>query len=257
VSGRDNRLKEALAAGRTVYGTWLSLASPLVAEALALAGFDFLVIDGEHAPNGVTSTLAQLQAVAAGGGAAVVRVPWNDPVAIKRALDIGARSLLVPMVRSAEEARQAVRAALYPPDGIRGVGSLHRAGGYGLTPDYLSTAGEGIAVIVQIETAGAVEAAEAIAGTAGIACMFVGPSDLAASLGQLGNPGHADVQSAIATVLAAAGRRDVPAGVLARDAAEARRYAAMGFRFVAVGADVSFMLRQARASLDELRARES
>ena len=237
----SNALKAALLAGRRQIGLWSSLCSNVVAEVLAYAGYDWILVDTEHAPSEPLDVLAQLQALATGTAEAVVRVAWNDPVLIKRLLDIGARSLLVPFVQSAEEARAAVAATRYPPQGVRGVSVAHRANRFGRVPDYLQNAVKEICVIAQIETAAALKEIDAIAATDGIDGLFIGPSDLAASLGHLGNLTHPEVQAAIAYACSRAVSLDKPIGILAHSEAVARHYFEMGYMFVAVGSDVGIL----------------
>jgi 4-hydroxy-2-oxoheptanedioate aldolase len=247
-----NILKKRLQHNDIVIGTWLSLASPLVAEAMSCVGYDFLVVDGEHAPLSPFMVLGQLQAMAGSNASPVVRVSSNDQIVIKSMLDVGAQSILIPMVQTVAEAADAVRSVRYPPDGIRGVGSLHRAAGYGLTENYARTANAQIAVIVQIETKLALGAVQAITEIDGVDCVFVGPSDLAASLGHLGDPSATEVQNAIADVAETCSRGKMPSGILARDVAEAVRYQNMGYQLIAISSDVSFMARGAKQALAEL-----
>lgn len=239
-----NPFKTALTRGDPLYGFWLALADPYSAELCAGAGFDWLVIDGEHAPNDLRSTLAQLQAVAAYPAAPVVRPPVGDPVLIKQLLDIGARNLLIPMVETAAQAREMVAATRYPPRGIRGVGSaLARASGFSRDADYLKHADEGVCLLLQVESAAALEAPDEIAAVEGVDGVFVGPADLAASFGHLGNPSHPEVQAAIrdaAGRIRAAGKA---AGILATDENVARTYLDWGYTFVAVGVDVTLLAR--------------
>lgn len=249
-------LKQRLLARQPLFGCWLSLASPMAAEALALAGFDFLVVDAEHSPADAMDTVALLQAIAAGGGQPIVRVTENRPALAKRALDAGCATLIFPMVGSADEARSAVASMRYPQggnDGVRGVAGLVRAAGYGLRSEYLRRANDAACAIVQIESAAAVAASAAIAAVDGVDALFVGPADLAASLGHLGDSGHADVQRAIDAVLAAAAAQGKAAGIFAASAQEARAYAARGFTLVALAADVLWLLRAARDALAEAR----
>lgn len=252
----NNPIKQRLAAGEQLFGCWLTLASPLVAEALATAGFDFLVVDGEHSPADTMDTVALLQAIAAGGSQPIVRVTDNTTWLAKRALDAGSPTLLIPMVGSANEARRAVAAMRYPQQGnggARGVAGIVRAARYGLAADYVLTANESACTIVQIESAAAVEAAEEIAAVDGVDALFVGPADLAASLGHLGDSRHPQVQQAIDRVAAAARSRRKAAGIFAGSAAEARDYAARGFGLVSVAADVVWLLAGARQALDTAR----
>lgn len=251
-----NPIKQRLAAGEPLFGCWLTLASPLVAEALACAGFDFLVVDGEHSPADSMDTVALLQAIAAGGSQPIVRVTDNTTWLAKRALDAGAATVLFPMVGSREEARRAVAAMRYPQhgnDGARGVAGIVRAARFGLAPDYLKTANEAACTVLQIESAAGVEAAAEIAAVDGVDALFVGPADLAASLGHLGDSGHPQVTQAIDRVLAAAKGSGKAAGIFAGSAEQARDYAARGFTLVALAADVVWLLAGARQALATAR----
>lgn len=252
----DNRFKKALAGGEPQYGLWLALADPYAAELCAGCGFDWVVIDGEHSPNDLRSTLACLQAVAAaaevhpGGNAAhpVVRVPHGDPALIKQVLDIGATTILVPMVETAAQAAQLVRAVRYPPAGVRGVGSaIARSSRWTRFPDYLHEAAERTCLLVQIESRAGLEQIDAIAAVDGIDGLFIGPADLAASLGHLDDPGHADVRSAIDAAIVAIARAGKAPGILTGDDALARHYVAIGARFVAIGVDALLLARAARS----------
>jgi len=252
----NNVLKMRLAAGERLFGCWLTLASPLVAEALACAGFDFLVVDGEHSPADTMDTVALLQAIAAGGSLPIVRVADNTAWLAKRALDAGAATLLFPMVANADEARRAVAAMRYPQQdngGARGVAGIVRAARFGLDTDYVPTANAAACTIVQIESAAAVAASDGIAAVEGVDALFVGPADLAASLGHLGDSRHAEVQQAIDRVLAAAKRQGKAAGIFAGSAAEAREYATRGFTLVSLAADVVWLLAAAREALATAR----
>ncbi len=242
-----NRLKHALAAGETQIGLWSSLCSPIVAEALAYSGYDWLLIDTEHAPTELPDVMGMMRAMAPGTATPVVRPVWNDTVLLKRLLDAGTQSFLIPMVQSAEEAAQAVAAVRYPPQGIRGVALAHRGNHYGRVADYLAKANEQICVIVQIESRRAVEAAAEIAAVDGIDGLFIGPSDLAADLGHLGIPGHAEVQAAFSEVLAACKAAGKAAGILSAVVDQAKGYIDAGFNFVAVGSDLGLLTRHADA----------
>lgn len=250
--GAGNPFKQALLAGRSQLGLWMSMTSPYSAEMCATVGFDWLLIDTEHAPNDLRSVLAALQAVAPYRSQAVVRAGHNDAVEIKRLLDVGAQNLLIPMVDTPEQAAAAVAATRYPPHGVRGVGAAAaRASRWNGRADYVQRANDEIAVLVQLETPTALANLEAICAVEGITGVFIGPADLAASMGHLGNPGHADVQAAIddaITRIVAAGKA---AGTLTGDVAHARRYLSLGATFTAVGLDVTLMLQAVRA-----RARE-
>lgn len=248
-----NRLKAALAAGRRQIGLWSSLCSNVVAEVLAYAGYDWIVVDTEHAPSAPLDVLAQLQGLAAGTAEPVVRVAWNDTVLLKRLLDIGARSLLIPFVQSAAEARRAVAATRYPPEGVRGVSVAQRANRFGRVAGYLPHAAEQICVLVQLETREALVELEAIAATEGVDGLFIGPSDLAAALGHLGDAAHPEVQQAIGDACQRVRAAGKPAGILAPVEADARRYFQMGFTFVAIGSDVGILAAGSTALAARMR----
>ena len=252
-SNPPNSLKAALRSGGRQIGLWSSLGSNVVAEVLAYAGYDWIVVDTEHAPNDPPDVLAQLQGLAAGTAEPVVRVAWNDTVLIKRLLDVGARSLLVPFVQSAAEARAAVAATRYPPRGVRGVSVSHRANRFGRVPGYLQSADEQICVLTQLETRTALAALDEIAGVDGVDGLFIGPSDLAADLGHLGDAAHPEVQAAIADACARIRAAGKPAGILAPVEADARRYFEMGFSFVAIGSDVGILAAGSSNLLNRMR----
>ena len=232
-----NRFKAALRAGQPQVGLWSSLSSAAATEILADSGFDWILIDTEHAPNETPMVADQLRAASLGTASPVVRPAWNDPVILKRLLDVGVQTLLVPYVQSPEEAARAVAATRYPPRGMRGVASVHRANRYGRVPDYFARADDEMCVLVQLETRTAVDALEAIAAVDGVDGVFVGPSDLAASLGHLGNNAHPEVRSTIERACGRARAVGKPIGILAPLEADARAYLDMGFAFVAVGSD--------------------
>jgi 4-hydroxy-2-oxoheptanedioate aldolase len=236
-----NAFKHAIAAGQLQIGLWSSLCSNIVAEVIGAAGFDWIVLDSEHSPNEIPNLMAQMQAMQGGTATPVVRPAWNDAVLAKRALDIGAQTLLFPYVQNAEEAKRAVASTLYPPQGIRGVAVATRAGRYGRTPGYLTKANAEICVLVQVETKAALNELETIGKTDGVDGVFIGPSDLAASFGHLGNPQHADVQKAIQDAVARLKKLGKPAGILTANEEEARRYIGWGYVFVAVGADIGLL----------------
>jgi len=244
----ENRFKHALAQKQPQIGLWLGMANAYAAEIVAGAGFDWLLIDGEHAPNTLDSVLAQLQAIAPYASHSVVRPSWNDPVEIKRLLDVGAQTLLVPMVQNAEEAAAAVAATRYPPEGIRGVGSaLARASRWNRTADYLAQSNAQICVLVQVETRAALDQLDAICEVEGVDGVFIGPSDLAADMGHLGNPGHADVQRAIEDAIVRIRAKGKAPGILMGDEKLARRYIELGCLFTAVGVDTTLLARGAEA----------
>ncbi|MCT1891192.1 HpcH/HpaI aldolase family protein [Brevibacterium luteolum] len=234
------------AAGRTLYGGWVSSGSPTMAEIMAGAGLDWLLIDMEHTPNSLEAVLHQLYAVSAYPTTPVVRVPVADATIIKQVLDLGAQNILVPMVSTRAEAEAVAAAAQYPPAGVRGVGSaLARSARWNRVPDYLTEAAEHVSVFVQIETSTGVENAAAIASTPGIDGVFVGPSDLAASMGLLGQQTHPDVVAAVRSVLDEVRAAGMFAGVNAFDPGTARAYAEAGAQFILVGADVAIVARGA------------
>ncbi|SDR25520.1 2,4-dihydroxyhept-2-enedioate aldolase [Paraburkholderia fungorum] len=242
----QNPFKRALASGQPQFGLWAALADAYVTELLATAGFDWLLIDNEHAPNDVRSTLAQLQAVAAYASHPVVRPVRSDAALIKQLLDIGAQTLLLPMIDTADQAADAVAATRYPPQGIRGVGSgLARASRWNRVPDYLTTAAEELCVLVQVESVQGMENLRAIAAVDGVDGVFFGPSDLSASMGLLGKPGDASVREAIRNGIAITRDAGKAAGVLAADPAIAAEYLAAGATFVAVGSDTGLLSRAA------------
>lgn len=238
-----NPFRAALRAGRLQIGLWCALGDAYAAEVVAGSGFDWLLLDGEHGPSEVESLLAQLQAVAPYPVSPVVRPASNDTVRIKRCLDIGAQTLLVPYVESAEEARAAVAAVRYPPGGIRGVAGLTRASRFGRVPDYLRRAPEELCLLVQVETAKALAEIEAIAAVEGVDGVFIGPSDLSASLGRIGELDHPEVVAAVEDALSRVVRAGVPAGILTGDDEVAERCIELGATFVAVGIDVGVLAR--------------
>ncbi len=256
-TGIPNRFREGLRARRTLIGFWCSLASPSVAEVLGLAGFDWLMLDGEHAPNDVASFIPQLMALKDSPSAPVVRPPWNDPVAIKRLLDAGFYNFLIPFIESADEARRAVEATRYPPAGIRGVSASQRQNRYGSIPDYFPRVNDNIAVMVQIESRTGLAAVDAIAAVDGVDGVFVGPHDLAAALGHLGNPLHPEVQQAIRYLFERTAQQGKASGILTGSEAEARRYLEWGASFVAVGSDIGLFRSGSQALRERFKATEN
>ncbi|WP_175049623.1 4-hydroxy-2-oxoheptanedioate aldolase [Paraburkholderia sediminicola] len=242
-----NPFKAALANGQRQIGFWLSMADAYLAEVSATAGFEWLLIDAEHAPNDVRSILAQLQAVAPYSAEAVVRPVNGDPALLKRLLDIGARNLLVPMIDTADQARACVAAVRYPPHGIRGVGSaVGRASRWSSRTDYLDIADSEICLLVQAETVTALDNLEAICAVDGVDGVFIGPADLAASMGHRGKPGHPDVQNAIEAAMRTIIASGKAAGTLTSDPVLARRYLELGCTFVATGVDILMFANAAR-----------
>ena len=250
-----NEFKRALIEGRQQIGLWCTLPDPSLAELLAGCGYDWLLLDTEHSPADPITVLAQLQAVAPYPGTAVVRPASNDTVLIKRFLDVGAQTLLIPYVESAEEARRAVSAMRYPPAGVRGVAGITRATRFGRVSDYTRRASEELCLLVQVETAAALSALEEIAAVDGVDGVFIGPADLAASLGHPGNPAHPDVKAAIEDAIARIQAAGKPAGILTTDEVFARRCMELGTRFTAVGVDLAVLIQASEALLGRFRQR--
>jgi 2-dehydro-3-deoxyglucarate aldolase len=243
-----NRFRAALLARQRLIGCWASLASPISTEVLGHAGFDWLLIDAEHAPNDLGSIMLQLMALKDSPSAALVRPQWVEPVLLKRLLDLGVYNFLMPFVESAEQAAEAVAATRYPPQGIRGIAIAQRSNQYGYVPDYFERINDNISVLVQIESRPALDAVEQIARVDGVDALFIGPSDLSASLGHFGKPNHPEVQAAMAHVLGVARDAGKPVGILSGNDADCRRYLDMGMTVVAVGLDV-VLLRDASREL--------
>lgn len=242
-----NTFKQALREGRAQIGLWVGLADPYAAEALAGTGFDWLLIDGEHAPNDVRSVLAQLQSVAPYPTHPIVRPVIGDVPLIKQLLDVGAQTLLIPVVETAEQAARMVSATRYPPNGIRGVGSaLARSSRWNQIDQYLHRADDEMCVLVQIETALGVQNLQEIASVEGVGGVFFGPADLSASMGFLGQPGHPKVQEAIFKGIADVRAAGKAAGILTADRAMAQACLDAGALFVAVGVDTTLLVKSAR-----------
>jgi 4-hydroxy-2-oxoheptanedioate aldolase len=248
-----NAFKRALREGQKQIGLWASLCSGAVAEILAPAGYDWIMIDAEHAPNDLATVLEQLRALKGGTATPIVRPAWNDAVLIKRYLDLGVQSLLVPWVQNAAEAARAVAATRYPPAGIRGVALIHRASGYGRISDYLKRANDEMCVLVQVETREALGQLEAIAAVDGVDGIFIGPSDLSAAMGLLGGNRSSEMQAVFADAAARARRAGRPIGILAPVEEDARRFLDMGYSYVALGSDAGLL----RVAAEQLRARFS
>ena len=250
-SAFPNRFRADLIAKKRLIGCWCSLGNPITTEVLGVAGFDWLLLDGEHSPNDVLTFIPQLMALKDSVSAPVVRPAWNDPVEIKRLLDAGFYNFLIPMVESVDAARAAVAATRYPPQGIRGVSVSQRGNRYGTVKDYLQRANEQACVMVQIESRKGMAVAAEIAAVDGVDGVFIGPSDLAAGLGHLGNANHPEVQQAIKQIFDRVRAAGKPLGTLAPVEADARRYLEMGATFVAVGSDLGLF----RAATQALRDR--
>ena len=249
-----NSFKRDLLAGKKLIGCWSSLSNAITTEVLGVAGFDWILLDGEHSPNDVTTFIPQLMALKDSASAPVVRPSSNNEVEIKRLLDAGFYNFLVPFVESVAEAKRAVAATRYPPLGIRGVSVSQRSNRYGTVPDYFKSINDHICVMLQIESRAGVAAAREIAALDGVDCIFVGPSDLAAGFGHLGNANHPEVQAAIAAVFADAKAHGKPTGILAPAEADARRYMEMGATFVGVGSDLGVFRAATQALHDKYRS---
>jgi 2-dehydro-3-deoxyglucarate aldolase len=234
-------------------GTWISSASAIVAEAIGYAGFDWAVVDMEHAPVDVMDLVHILQALAPTRLVPVVRVPWNDAVMVKRVLDAGATTVLFPFVQSADEARRAVAATRYPPDGVRGLSTMSRASRFGTVPNYAKTANAGMGVIVQLETTQAVSRLEEIADVPGVDAIFLGPADLSASMGLIGQPSHPTVMDLMAKAVQRCKAIDKPVGTVGGTPEVAAQYRAAGFDYFAVGSDLALLMRGAQAVVHALR----
>lgn len=248
-----NLFKRAVVEGRLQLGLWCSLCSNVAAEVIAGAGFDWILVDTEHAPNDLQMVLSQLQALVDGTAVPIVRPAWNDPVLLKRLLDIGVQNFLVPYVQTAEEARAAVAATRYPPQGIRGVAVTHRANRFGRVKDYFTRANDEICVLAQIETGVALENLEAIAAVEGVDGLFIGPSDLAAALGHLGDNGHPEVRAAIEDAFKRIRKAGKAPGILAPLEADARHWLSLGCVTLAVGSDVGLLARHSEALAAKFR----
>ena len=249
-----NRFKTLLAAGESVpMGTWLMAAAPAAAEAMGHVGFDFLVIDMEHVPIEVADLAHMLRAVGTTPAVPIVRLAWNDQVLVKRVLDTGAPTIMLPFVQTVAEAEAAVRYSKYPPLGMRGVAAIHRASRFGAAADYLKWANEETCVIVQLETPDAIERLPQIAALPGIDAVFVGPGDLAASMGHIGEVSHADVQAMIERAAKMAVDAGKPIGIVGPNPEMVHRFQNYGYSFTAVASDIAMMTGRAREWLDLMR----
>ncbi len=248
-----NRFKRMLAQPRTAFGAWLMSAHPTITEAMGCAGFDFLVVDMEHTPVDTPQLVDHLRALDAAGCAGIVRLPWNDMVMVKRALDAGAQSLMLPFVQNAEEARRGVAYTRYPPEGVRGVAGSQRASRFATVADYLRQANANVGVVVQIETLDALSRLPEIAAVPGVDGIFIGPSDLAASMGLLGDIANPKVQAKLeegAKLCRAAGKS---CGIIGGTPEMVARFAGYGYHWIAIGSDMSFMVGRAQEYLGKVR----
>jgi 4-hydroxy-2-oxoheptanedioate aldolase len=248
-----NPFKQALKAGRLQIGLWHSLSSHLAVEIIADSGFDWILLDTEHAPNELPMVHTQLQATSGGTAHAVVRPAWNDQVIIKRLLDVGAQSLLIPYVETEEEAKRAVMSTRYPPQGFRGYASQSRATRYGRIKEYHAAANQQICVLVQVETRRALENLEQIARVEGVDGVFIGPGDLSASLGYLGQPNHPEVVKVIDDTIRRIKDAGSAPGILSGDPQLAQHYIELGCLFAAVGSDVGLLAKGADQLAEKFR----
>jgi 4-hydroxy-2-oxoheptanedioate aldolase len=248
-----NRFKRDITGAAPLYGAWLMGSSPTAAEALACTGFDFLVVDMEHTPIELFQAVEILRAMQGTACSPVTRIPWNDMVWVKRALDAGAQTLLFPFIQNADEARRAVAATRYPPGGVRGVAGVQRASRYGNVPGYPHKAADETCVIVQVETLDAFDQLTAIAAVPGVDSIFIGPSDLSAAMGHLGDISHPDVQAKLKEGAAMCKRLRKPCGIIGANPEAVQRFRDYGYTWLAVGSDVSMMVTRAQEWLKALR----
>jgi 2-dehydro-3-deoxyglucarate aldolase/4-hydroxy-2-oxoheptanedioate aldolase len=226
-------------------GSWVQSAAPAVAEAMGLCGFDYLVVDMEHSPIGIAEAVSLLRAIAGTPAQSVVRLAWNDQILVKRLLDAGARNLMFPFVQSVEEARAAVSYTRYPPQGVRGVAAVHRGSMYGRASDYFKTANDAIAVIIQLETPEALERLPQIAAVPGVDALFVGPGDLSAAMGRIGEIGHPEVQKLIARAAQSARAAAKPIGIVAGNPDMLGQFMSYGYDYGAVASDLGMLTARA------------
>jgi 4-hydroxy-2-oxoheptanedioate aldolase len=253
---RENLFKRRLRDGTKQPGLWLTLESPVATEILAGAGYDWLLLDMEHTTLDPSQVAGHVGAARGGTAELAVRIPWNEPIMVKRLLDAGVRTLMFPCVQSAAEAKAAVAATRYPPHGIRGVSGNMRANSYARVKDYAATYQQEQCVIVQLESPKAIAAIEEIGAVDGVDALFIGPNDLAASMGLFGKPGAPEVKAVIAEAIARIGRTGKAAGILNYNIAEAKALFKAGFAFIAVSSDTAILARQSEAILSQVKAEE-
>ncbi|UWQ53538.1 HpcH/HpaI aldolase/citrate lyase family protein [Leisingera caerulea] len=242
-----NTFKQALSQGKRQIGCWMSFADGQIAEIMGTCGFDWLVIDGEHAPNDIRSIRDQLMALAASPSHPVVRVPVGETWMIKQVLDAGAQTVLVPIVESADQARELVRACHYPPKGVRGVGATAaRATMFGSVSEYIQTADQEVCLLVQVENRAGMAALDEILQVEGIDGVFIGPADLSTDMGHQGNSAHPEVRAVIADAITRIKAAGIAPGILGTTDEATQAYADMGAQFLAVGIDVMVLARNAR-----------
>lgn len=250
---KQNLFLKSLDGDRAPLGTWLMSSGPATAEAMGFAGFDFLVLDMEHVPIDLADTVEILRAIAGTPAKPIVRLPWNDQVTVKRVLDAGAQTLMFPFIETAEEASRAVSFTRYPPEGVRGVAAIHRASRFGQDRTYLTDAAERLCVIVQLETPAALTRLEEIAAVPGVDALFVGPGDLSAAMGHIGNVGHEEVQAALADAARRARAVGKPVGIVGPNPEMVRRFLHYGYSFSAIASDIAMMTGRATEFLSDLR----
>lgn len=250
-----NKFKHAIENGDVQLGTWMMTGSDTVAEAMATVGFDFLVLDQEHVPVDTLDAIRIDRAIrnASDKTIPLYRLAWNDVVLIKRALDGGANSLMVPFINNVEEAQAAVEAAYYPPLGKRGFAAVHRASMYGSNTDFVRESREELCLILQLETPEAIDNLEAIAALEGVTGLFIGPGDMSAAMGHIGNPGHPEVQAKIKEGVDKCIALNIPCGIVGGNPELALKYQQMGFSFVALGSDMSYLMARAKEQLAAVR----
>jgi 4-hydroxy-2-oxoheptanedioate aldolase len=248
-----NRFKHAIASATTPIGTWLVSGAASTAEAMGCAGFDFVVLDMEHTPVDMAQFVEILRTIQGTPAGVVTRLPWNDMVTVKRVLDAGAQTLMFPFVQSADEARRAVSYTRYPPEGVRGVAAVHRASRHGTVANYHRQAAAELCVIVQIETLSALEQLPAIAAVPGVDSLFIGPADLAASMGFLGNMTHASVLAKLKEGAQACRRAGKPVGIVGPNPDVVAQFLGFGFTWVAIASDIGMMVGRAQEWITKLR----
>ncbi len=237
-------------------GTWVMSASPVVAEAVGCAGFDWGVVDMEHTPLDLLDLIHMLQAVAGTPMLPITRVPWNDTVVVKRVLDAGAQTLLFPFVQTADEARKAVAAAKYPPHGVRGMAGMSRGSRFGTVKDYFKVANEAVSVILQIETPEAMSCLEEIAGVPGVDSLFFGPGDLSGAMGHVGNLMHDDVVKLMADGVKRCHAMGIPVGTVGGTPEAVAIYRASGFDYIGCASDLGLMMRNCASVLSTIRSQD-
>jgi len=248
-----NRFKHAMLSGRTPIGTWLVSGAPSTAEAMGCTGFDFLVLDMEHTPIDMAELVSILRTIEGTPAGVVTRLPWSDLVTVKRVLDAGAQTLMFPFIQNAEEAARAVSYTRYPPQGVRGVAAVHRGSRQGTVQNYHKQAAGELCVIVQIETLQALAELPAIAAVPGVDSIFIGPGDLSASMGHLGNLAHPDVVAKVAEAAAVCRKAGKPCGIVGPNPELVGRFIEAGYSWVAIASDVGMMVGRAQEWLAKVR----